>query len=145
MDKLAGASIKYLDAVVVSQQHEGEALSTEARDLKDFEVKGVGTASLVMPSDLVRYSFLGSIDHVEKFIVVNAHEHPVSSEFDGSGYVAVLKVNFSQNHLELKNMLDQVSLDFSEVEAVVPTESQFMLAADLEHFKNSVDLQWLLG
>ena len=66
MDKLAGASIKYLDAVVVSQQHEGKALCTEAGDFKHFEVKGVGTASLVMPSDLVRYGFLGSIDHIEK-------------------------------------------------------------------------------
>jgi len=131
MDKLAGASIKYLDAIVISQQHEGEALSAEARDLKDFEVKGVRTASLVMPSDLVRYGFLSSVNHVEKFVVINTHEHLVCGKFDGSGYVAVLKVNFSQNHLEFEYMLDQVSLYFSEVQAVVPTQSQFMLAAYL--------------
>lgn len=115
MDKLASVSIKNFEAIVISKQDEGEGLSTKPRDFKHFEVKRVGTTSLVMPSYLVRYSFLRTIYHVEEFIVVYTHQHLVSCEFYSSRNVAVLKVDFSQDHLKFKHMLDKVSFNLSKV------------------------------
>ena len=73
MDKLAGASVKYFEAVVISKQDEREAFSTKPGYFKHFEVKRVRTTSLVVPPYLVRNSLFSPVYHVEKLIVVNTN------------------------------------------------------------------------
>ena len=115
MDKLASVGVKYFETIVISKQDKGEAISAESRDFKDFKVKRIGTTSLVMPSYLVRDSFLSSVNHVEKFIVVYTHKHLVCSKFYSSRDVTILKIDFGEYHLKFKNMLDQVSLYLCKV------------------------------
>lgn len=145
MNELTAVCVEHFDPVVVPKQNEGEGLSAKARDFKHFEVKRVGTTSLIVPSDLVRYRLLSSINHVKILVVIHTDQQLVSGEFDCPGHVAVLEVNLSQNHLQFEHMLDQVSLHLSKEQSVVATQREFMLATYFEHFKNSVYFQRLLG
>lgn len=133
--------IENLDAVIVSHEEEREALGMEARHFQNFEVKRVGDVVGVAPGDLCRDEFLGAINHVKLFVILDAHYELVRLVLDTAGYVAVGEVNLSERHQKLKSALLRISLELAEEHAIVTAKADLALARrhddveDRVHFK----------
>jgi hypothetical protein len=91
-----------------------------------------------VPTNFVRNHLFYAVNHVEKLVIIYTDEEFVLTELNSARDVAVLEVHLSEYHLEFKNILDKVTLDFGKIEAVITAERQFLLAAHSYHFENCV-------
>lgn len=91
----------------------------------------------------MRYLFLGPVNHVKLFVVLNADDELVGGKLDSARNIPVGKVDLGERHLQLEGPLLLVPLQLPKEHPVVAAETNLFAPCRHDDVENCVYFQRL--